>query len=288
MHTTLTAPRPLSDFILATAMSRGVVTAGGSTPLPEIATAMIAHEVHAIAIAHEPELRAVTAFALMRALVRDERDAVAADVAQPLPVMRSTDTVQQAVELMAAYDVSHVAVADPGAEAPAGMFSSFNVAAVIAGRDPRVVRLPVPAPARPMLSVSRLESLRVADIMHRGVVTCAPATALPHVAAILVDHRVHCVVVVGLEPGKAAERLVWSVLSDADLVAGARSSRLNAPASALAATEPLAVEEDKPLQEAVGHMVEHELTHLIAVDRTGMPSGVVSTLDVAHIFAARS
>jgi CBS domain-containing protein len=59
-------------------------------------------------------------------------------------------------------------------------------------------------------------------------------------------------------------------------------------ASALAATEPLTVEQDEPLDTAVAHMVEHGLTHLIAVNRDGLPSGVVSTLDVAHVLAARA
>jgi CBS domain-containing protein len=288
MHTTIAAPRPLSDHILAGAMSRGVFTAPPGATLPELASAMVAREVHAVAVPGDGGVRAVTAEALVRALSDGDTDALAADLAEPLPVLAPTDSVEQAVELMGEQGVTHVVVAEPGAPAPAGMFSTFNLAATIAGRDPQIARLPVPAPARPLLGATRLRGLRAADVMHHGVVACPPDAALAHVAAMLVDHRIHCVVVGGLEPGGGAERLVWGVLADGDLVAGARSGRLAARASELAATEPLTVERDEPLEVAVAHMVEHDLTHLIVLGAGGVPAGIVSTIDVVHILAART
>lgn len=287
MQTAITTPRPLSDRLLAGVISRGVVSVEPATPLPEVAAAMIAHEVHAVLVDGGPRAHAVDAAALVRALLEDERDAVAADVAQPLAILPTTATMQDALELMDAECLTHVAVAGP-ASGPAGVFSTFDVAAAIAGRDPHVVRLPVPAPARPLLSATALPGLRVADVMHQGVLACPPDAPLVHVAGMLVDHRIHAVVVSGIEPAPGGERLVWAVLSDTDLVAGARDGHLEAPAGTLAATEPLTVAQDEPLEVAVARMVEHDVTHLIAVNRAGLPAGVVGTLDVAQLLAARA
>jgi CBS domain-containing protein len=40
---------------------------------------------------------------------------------------------------------------------------------------------------------------RVADVMHPGVLTCPPETSLPTVGRMMARHRVHAVVVTGLE-----------------------------------------------------------------------------------------
>ena len=61
-----------------------------------------------------------------------------------------------------------------------------------------------------------LESTTVADVMHRGVVTCSPTTSLVTVARKMAAHRIHCVVV-----RENDTDAVWGVVSALDLVAAA-------------------------------------------------------------------
>ena len=56
-------------------------------------------------------------------------------------------------------------------------------------------------------------------------------------------------------------------------------------AGELAVTSPIALPEDADLERAASLMVEHDATHVVVVDRTGTPAGVVSTLDVLWVVA---
>jgi CBS domain-containing protein len=71
-----------------------------------------------------------------------------------------------------------------------------------------------------------------------------------------------------------------------DIVHAARRDALSIPAGDLAATSPLALPEDATLERAATLMAEHDVAHIVAVGRSGMPSGIVSTLDVIRILAA--
>jgi CBS domain-containing protein len=57
-------------------------------------------------------------------------------------------------------------------------------------------------------------------------------------------------------------------------------------AGELAATTPLALPEDATLERAASLMASHDAAHIVAVGRSGLPTGVVSTLDVIRILAA--
>jgi CBS domain-containing protein len=53
-----------------------------------------------------------------------------------------------------------------------------------------------------------------------------------------------------------------------------------------AATEPLVVSADEPLRSAAQLMSEHGVSHLVVVDGAGgYPLGVLSTLDIASVYA---
>ena len=58
------------------------------------------------------------------------------------------------------------------------------------------------------------------------------------------------------------------------------------PAATIAATAPIAVKESEMLDRAAALMVEHDISHVVVVGHSGLPSGMVSTLDVAGILAA--
>jgi CBS domain-containing protein len=128
------------------------------------------------------------------------------------------------------------------------------------------------------------ERLTVADAMHRGVVTCELETPLTKVAGMMAGHRIHCVVVNSREDAGLA---LWGVVSDLDLVAAVAHEQVDGmTAGEVAATPAVTVGVREPLVRASQLMNEHGVTHLVVVDpRSTRPVGVVSTLDVARIFA---
>jgi CBS domain-containing protein len=128
-----------------------------------------------------------------------------------------------------------------------------------------------------------LDDLRVADVMHRGVVTCGRGTSLVAVARIMAAHRVHCVAVVAATP--SGEQALWGVVSDRDVLAAVvRGEISEATAGTSAATEVVTVTPEEPLRRAAEAMDEHGVTHIVVVEPgTRTPTGVVSTLDVAEV-----
>jgi CBS domain-containing protein len=116
--------------------------------------------------------------------------------------------------------------------------------------------------------------------MHHGIFSCAADAPIAEAAAIMAHRRVHAVVVtngIGQRP--------IGVVSDLDVVAAAASG-VEGTASEIAATEPLAVSADTPIQRAAQLMSEHAVTHLVVIDgASGYPVGVISSLDVAVIAA---
>jgi CBS domain-containing protein len=116
----------------------------------------------------------------------------------------------------------------------------------------------------------------VADVMAPGVITCAPETPLETVAELMATHRVHAVAVGGI----AANHLVWGIVDSLDLVRALRDPDAVGFAEAISRHAVHTIEPDAPLSEAVRLMDEHNVSHLVVMDR-GRPVGVVSTLDIA-------
>jgi CBS domain-containing protein len=79
---------------------------------------------------------------------------------------------------------------------------------------------------------------------------------------------------------------MWGLVSHMDVIHAAHRGELATPAGELAATTPIALSEDATLERAATLMSEHDVAHVVAVGRSGLPSGVVSTLDVIRILAA--
>ena len=118
----------------------------------------------------------------------------------------------------------------------------------------------------------------VGEAMHEGVVTCSPATSLRGVARMMAAHRIHAIVVLGGDDSLTP----WGVVSDLDLV-GAIGT--DADAGAIAASPVVTVKPDVPLEHAATLLAENETTHLLVTNDSGLPIGVLSTLDVAGAFA---
>jgi len=134
-------------------------------------------------------------------------------------------------------------------------------------------------PNQPTQSAA-LTHVRVRDCMHPGTLTCAADDSLREVAAIMANNRIHAVVITptnGVRP--------VGVVSDLDVVA-AVAAGADCSAHEAAATEALTVSADEPLRNAAQLMSEHGVSHLLVVEGAGgYPVGVLSTLDVATVYA---
>jgi CBS domain-containing protein len=131
-----------------------------------------------------------------------------------------------------------------------------------------------------------MHDLTVADAMHVGIHAADPGASIETLAATMAEQSIHCVVVEGVRASKG-ERLVWGIVTDRDLLSAIHADS-DADAGQLAASEPMAVGRRLPLPEAITLMVEHDLTHLVVVDELdGRPTGILSTLDVARVWAER-
>ena len=127
---------------------------------------------------------------------------------------------------------------------------------------------------------AQLEHVRVRDCMHTGILGCEADAPLGEVAGMMATHRVHAVAVNSEETGRPV-----GVISDLDVVSAIVSGE-DLPAARLTATEPLAVSAEDSLSHAAQLMAEHEVAHLVVLDRaSGYPIGVLSTIDIASVYA---
>jgi CBS domain-containing protein len=127
----------------------------------------------------------------------------------------------------------------------------------------------------------QLAHIRVGDCMHPGILSCAPDAPLGEVAGMMAKHRIHAVAITERSGGRPL-----SIASDLDVVAAAASG--DEPTALQAAcTEPLTVSASESVERAAQLMTEHAVGHLVVVDAaSGYPVGVISTLDVAAVYAS--
>jgi len=279
----------LSHATVADVMHRGVVTCTPEARLADVAATMASHAIHAVVMLPDQRTPLVVSdLDLIRAALAGGTNRTVAEVArEPIATIGPAAPLESALALMAQRDVAHVLVAEAGAGVPAGVLSSFDVASVLAGREPAVSRMIRSAPARPLVSAATLSDTTVGAAMHPGVITCRPDAPLAELAGVMADLHVHCVAVVGTDRRPDGdEHLVWGLVTDMDVLHAAYRREPGTLAGELAATSPLALVERTGLDRAAELMVEHQSTHVVAVAESGQPSGVVSTLDVLRIVAA--
>jgi len=131
------------------------------------------------------------------------------------------------------------------------------------------------------------DEARVAEAMHAGVLTCPVDTPLRTVARMMAAYRVHCVIVTDHPATGAGEDKLWGVVSDLDLVGGLEAGDADERTAGEAAATPIiTVSPEETLARAAQLMVEHGTTHLVVADpESGLPVGILSTLDVARVVA---
>ena len=280
---------PFAAVTAGVTMHPGVLSVPSTASMQDVARTMVAQGVHAVLVRpDDPRVlgwpsRVVTDRDIVKWAVAGEPDRVrAVDAAsEPAGLVLLDWTLQRAAQLMVDLAETHVLVAARESHLPDGVLSSFDLTAIAAGRDPRIARMVHIGPARPARSERRLDHILVRDAMHSGVIACSPAASIVDVAASMADHRVHCVVVAGVD----GDRLVWKTVDTMDVVKATRPWDPSRPAAEIARHEPIAVDEDETMLAAAQVMAEERVGHIVAVDASGAPSGVVSSLDVAAICA---
>ena len=196
-------------------MSPGLVTCLPGAALTEVATLMAVHQVHAVLV--DPgAARLITARDVIRAALGGATTAEEV-LAPEAPSVAPGDTLLAAAVRMVQAGEGHVVVRDHGDGRVRGVLSSFDVIAVLAGHEPRLARIVRPAPARPAISAGPLSAHVVRDVMHWGIIFCAPVAPLADVARVLVERRTHSVMV--WRDGSMA------FVTDMDVVAAAVGAR---------------------------------------------------------------
>jgi CBS domain-containing protein/nucleotide-binding universal stress UspA family protein len=126
-----------------------------------------------------------------------------------------------------------------------------------------------------------LETYTVLNALQLGLIERPADADVRSLAAAMAEHRVHSVVVKGIQGP-----LGWGIVSDLDLMAAMRPEVGDTTAGQIAATDPVIVQAADTLAHAAQLMAEHQTAHLIVVDPvTREPVGIVSTLDIARYMA---
>ena len=129
-----------------------------------------------------------------------------------------------------------------------------------------------------------LASLRVAEVMHWGLVSCPADAPLDIVAALMSAERIHCVVVAHDSDAGA----LWGVVSDLDLVAAASVRPLAEQRAGSTAMRPaVTIAPSASLDVAARLMTRAGVSHLVVVDAVERrPVGILSTLDLTAALSA--
>lgn len=122
---------------------------------------------------------------------------------------------------------------------------------------------------------TELSTILAREAMRVPLVAVGPAVELPEVATLMAEHRVHAVIVDGIEH----EHLVWGVVSALDLLRAAVRDDLSVTAGEIAATPIVTVDSDDDLQGVSALMAERGTDHVVVVSG-GRPVGVISALDI--------
>jgi CBS domain-containing protein len=278
----------LADLIVGDLMSTEIIFCQAEDNLAQMAATMVSHGIHATLL--EPPTGThpliVTDLELVQAALQRPSDTRAHDLAsEPIPRIHDNASVDEAVAKMAELYVRHLLAVDPVSGRSCGVISSLDIVAALGGYPPLRSRAFESDPPRPAAG-ARLDEAHAGAVMHPGIVTCAPDAPLWSVARSMVKHRVHCVAVAGVgDAGAHGRHFKWGLINDMELVLVAHSGALGEAAATIASAAPPAVNERDPLERAARLMVSDEAHHVIVIGQAGLPSGMISTLDIARILA---
>lgn len=121
-----------------------------------------------------------------------------------------------------------------------------------------------------------MDAIVARDAMHTPIFSVGPSASLSDVAGLMGKHRIHCVVVDGIDD----EHLVWRVVSDRDLLRATALSDETLTAGRIATTPILTVDPDDNLADVCRLLADRDATHAVVVDDE-RPVGIISTIDIA-------
>lgn len=128
-----------------------------------------------------------------------------------------------------------------------------------------------------------LEHAAVSDAMHPGVMACDADASMTTVARMMASHHVHCVVVMDQSTD---HQPIAGLITDLDLLAASLTQAGDTPAAELAQAEFLTIRSTTPLRDAAEVMTTNRVSHVLVTDaRTNIPTGMLSTLDIAGVVA---
>jgi CBS domain-containing protein len=279
----------LTDLMVGDVMSPRIISCQPEDSLAQVATTMVTNGIHATLI--EPPTGThpliITDLELVRAALERPSDTRAGDLAsEPVPTIDDNASVDEAVAKMAELYVRHLLAVDPVSGRSCGIISSLDVVAVLGGYPPLRARTFDSEPTRPA-GAPKLNEVHAGAMMHPGIVTCAPDAPLWSVARSMAEHRVHCIAVAGVgDAGPHGRHFSWGLIDDMELVLAAHSGTLTRAAATIASAAPLAVNDSDTLNRAATLMISDAASHVVVVGSAGLPSGMISTLDIARILAA--
>ena len=128
----------------------------------------------------------------------------------------------------------------------------------------------------------RFDNARVSDAMRLGIFTCVAGSSLKQAARSMSLHHIHTVVVTDTADGTPI-----GILSDAALVAALLDDPDDERTLAEVADRDLGkISSGATLRAAADLMRERGVAHpLVCDEESGIPTGMLSTLDVAGILA---
>lgn len=134
-------------------------------------------------------------------------------------------------------------------------------------------------------SIPSLESKRVSDVMHPGVMTCHSGSTLYDVARTMATHGVHSVAIWG-DDGQDSIGFRGMVSALDVLSAVMRGESLASSALVAARQDVHTVRAGEPLVEGARLMAEEKASHVIVLDdERDRIVGVLSALDVTRALA---
>jgi CBS domain-containing protein len=279
----------LTGRMIGDVMSTKIITCQPEDNLAVVATAMVSHGIHATLL--DPPTGShpliVTDLELVRAVLERPSETRAGELrSEPIPTIPDKASVEEAVATMAGLYVRHLLATDPVSGRSCGVISSLDIVAALGGYPPLRGR-PFESEATHPTDGQQLNEARAGALMHPGIVTCAPDAPLWTVARSMAEHRVHCVAVAGVgEAGAHGRHFSWGLIDDMELVLAAHSGTLAEAAATIASAAPPAVNDSDTVARAATLMINEDAPHVIVIGPSGLPSGMISTLDVLRIVAA--
>ncbi|MFN3268864.1 MAG: CBS domain-containing protein [Zestosphaera sp.] len=128
----------------------------------------------------------------------------------------------------------------------------------------------------PIIRRSRKFPIRVADIMSTPPITAKDNTPVEEIAKLMNENNIGSVMITD------SECHLTGIITERDLIFAIANEKIgkNLPAYMIMTENPITIEPEAPIDEALQKMRENNIRHLPVVDSEKKPVGMVSLRDV--------